>query len=231
MGGEILELALRWTHVVTAVLWVGLSYALAWVLPRPLDRELAARLVPWLRWSALAAWLAGAALLFELYYSGAYAYFADGGEPPESADWLAAFAVLGAGFLFYDPPVAWSARKGGSWTEIGPVLLLGAALAFAAWLESRGVSRRAVIVHAGGFLATAMLANLWLRIAPALRAGSDESRRARHNARLSIPVLALMASSDQPTLIGPEPWLTALAAILGVGYGLGWWLERAFLVD
>ena len=227
MGGETLELAFRWAHVVTAVLWVGLSYALAWVLPRPLDRELAARLGPWLRWSALAAWAAGAALLFLLYYSGAYAYFADGGERPASAEWLAAFAGIGVGFLIYDPPVAWAGRRQGAWAEVGPVLLLGAALAFGAWLEGRGVSRRAVIVHAGAFLATAMLANLWLRIGPALRAGTDELRRARHNARLSIPVLVLMASSDQPSLIGPEPWLGTLGAILGVGYGLGWWLERA----
>jgi uncharacterized membrane protein len=84
-----------------------------------------------------------------------------------------------------------------------------------------------VIVHAGAFLATAMLANLWLRIGPMLRTGADDLRRARHNARLSIPVLVLMASSDQPSLIGPEPWLGTLGAILGVGYGLGWWVERA----
>jgi uncharacterized membrane protein len=232
MGGEILELAMRWTHVVAAVLWVGLTYVLAWVLPRPLDRGLAARLGPWLRWSALGAWLAGAALLFLLYYSGAYAYFADGGELPASADALAAFAVLAAGFVVYDPPVAWAARRGsGAGAELGPVLLLGAALGFAAWLEARGVSRRAVIVHAGGFLATAMLANLWLRIAPALRAGTAELRRARHNARLSVPVLALMASSDQPSLLGPGPWLATLGIVLLVGYGLGWWFERALSTE
>jgi len=229
MNEEVLQLALRWVHVVTAVLWVGLTYALAWVLPRGAEAGPDARAAAWLRYAALAAWSSGASLLLLLYGSGSYPYLLDGGRTPVAADWLPAFLGLGAGFLAYEPAVAAGLPRGSTaLAESGPCLLLVATLGYAALLERAGLSRRALYVHAGAFLATAMLANVWLRTGPTLLRGEGHALlRLRHNARLSIPLLLLMVAVDQPGLTGHDPWQASLGGVLVLGYGLGWWLERA----
>jgi uncharacterized membrane protein len=228
VGTEVLELAFRWAHVVAAALWVGLTWTAAWVLPRPLRESSAARLAGWLRSSALAAWLGGAALLFLLHYSGAYAHFLEDGAPPSAGDWVAPFLALGAAYAIYELPVSLGEKRGAkAVAEVGPLALLAAAVAFSAWLEARGASRRAVMVHVGAFLATGMLGNTWLRIAPALRGGAGALLRTRHGARVFVPLFLVMVSSDEPSLAGLEPWLGALAGLLGAGYLLGWWIERA----
>src|SRR6266849_6180392 len=64
------QIVLRWTHIVSAIIWLGMLYYLilaggpmlksleagirAKVFP-----EMASRALCWLRWSAVVAWLAG----------------------------------------------------------------------------------------------------------------------------------------------------------------------------
>ena len=231
MSEEVLQLSLRWTHLVAGVLWVGTTYALAWVLHplgRLLDRDepdAARRLSAWLLLGSAAAWLTGASLLGLLYYSGRWPYFLESGVRPSVNAWVSAFV----GVLLAAPLAAVTARLGGrSAGWLSPLLLLAGALGLAWWLEQRGVSRRAMHVHAGAFVATGMLAWVSGQLAPSLAAADwERARRAlRHSARVSIPLLLLMVSVDQPILTGHDPWPLSLGGVLALGYALGLLIER-----
>jgi uncharacterized membrane protein len=229
---EVLQLALRWTHVVAAVGWVGLLQALAWALPErataALGPEAGPRLAAWVRLAAALAWLVGLSLLFLLYYSGRYLYLLEGGEPPSAVDWLPALAATLVGAALHELIAGGGRRVLGPVAEaLAPWAVLASAVAVAAWLESRGVSRRALYVHAGAVVATAALALTWSRVAPALVRGEPATAPARRAARLTIPVVLLMLAVDQPALLGHDPWPIALGAVLGAGWLVGGWLGRA----
>jgi uncharacterized membrane protein len=212
------ELACRWIHVAAAALWVGLTWSAAWIL-RPAgapDAERERRLDAWTRWGALVTVLAGATLLFLVYYGPRTAYLT--GARPEPGQWMLAFLALGAGFAAYDA----LARLPGRLEALGLGAFLGLALLFAWSLESRlAFAPRGVYVHAGAFLATTMAGNAWRRgLGPAARA-----RRVRHNALLSLPVLLLMVGVGQAGLFawGVLPTLAAVLAISAMAAAL---LER-----
>lgn len=229
---EVLQLALRWTHVVAAVGWMGLLQALAWALPErapaALGPEARRRLAAWVRVAAALSWLVGLSLLFLLYYSGRYLYLLEGGEPPSAVDWLPALAATLVGAALHELIAGGARRVLGSGAEaLAPWAVLASAVAVAAWLEARGVSRRAMYVHAGAVVATAALALTWSRVAPALARGEPATAPARRAARLAIPVVLLMLAVDQPALLGHDPWPLALGAVLGAGWLVGGWLGRA----
>lgn len=237
---DLLQLSLRWVHVLAAVLWVGTTFWLEWAwrdpAGAPLGRrvvELLARTLFWLRWGAAAAWLTGASLLMVLYYSGPY--FLRSGVRPELGEWGPVFAGLCLSFLVYDLAF----RVAG--TRVLPQLVFGVAcgaglIAFGRWLESRGVSNRAVFAHLGGLLGTSMAGNVWMRIGPCWRRALEARRRgerpqlgdlataasrSRHNAYMAFPLVMLMVGCDQPGLTGSGtdwPWI--VGGLLAVGAAL-----------
>ena len=189
--GHMLEFAVRWLHVITAVAWIGSSFyfiALDLGLNRnvegPADGEewqvhgggfyhvqkylVAPDAMPehltWFKWESYSTWLSGLALLALVYWAGAELYLLD----PEKADlavWqgvLISAASLGVGWVVYD-----AACK----SALGerPTLLMVLLLVFftaLGWAYHQIFTGRAAMLHLGAVTATIMTANVFAIIMP-----------------------------------------------------------------
>lgn len=246
LPGDLLQLSLRWVHVLAAVLWVGFSFWLEWVWTscvrttdpeseRPALLDLLSRTMFWLRWGALAAWLTGATLLMILYYSGPY--MLSSGVRPEFAEWAPMFLALFALALAYDLVFRYVGGRGGLELVCG-LVWVGVALGFGRWLEAAGAPNRAILVHLGALFGTAMLANVWLRIWPcrrrllkaALAGGAGDpadeqlaTARSRHNVLMALPLLMLMLGADQPGLTGTgSGWIWLVGGLFAISACVCW---------
>jgi len=248
LPADLLQLSLRWVHVLAAVVWVGFTFWIEWVwssFARDLESQptqsarlgLLARTLFWLRWGALAAWLTGATLLMILYYAGPYLLYT--GARPTLDEWAPLLVVLLLLAVAYDLLFRYVGRRG--WMEgLCGFVWICAALGFGRWLEDRGLPNRAIFVHLGALFGTAMLANVWLRIWPCRRrllnaalAGGTEvapdrvtaEMRSRHNALMALPLLMLMIGADQPGLTGTGtgwPWI--VGGLFAVSACVSWML-------
>ncbi|MEM5501159.1 urate hydroxylase PuuD [Ahrensia kielensis] len=188
---EWLEFAVRWTHVITAMAWIGSSFyfiALDLGLNRniagPADGEewqvhgggfyhiqkylIAPEAMPehltWFKWESYMTWLSGFFLLCLVYYLGADLYLVD----PNVADisTLSAVAIsmasIAFGWIAYD--FLCKSKLGESPTVL--MLLLYALLVCMAYGYTQVFSGRAALLHLGAFTATIMSANVFFIIMP-----------------------------------------------------------------
>ncbi len=188
-----IEFAVRWTHVITGIAWIGSSfYFIALDLgltrdPAPVsgaDGEewqvhgggfyhiqkymVAPDAMPehltWFKWEAYSTWLSGAALLAIVYWVGAEIFLVD----PEKADLAVGWAiVISAASL----AVGWviydllcKSRLGHSPTAL--MVLLFVLLVIMAWGYDQIFTGRAALLHLGAFTATIMSANVFFIIIP-----------------------------------------------------------------
>ncbi len=233
---EILHLALRWLHIVTGVLWVGIVWSFNFLVTRfiqGLDMETRRSIVPKLLPRALllsqqaagVAWLTGLVLLGIVYYGGGAV--AATGQSTRLAVGVG-IASLFVSFILYDV----------LWTGLSRKPLLGTALSFAlltamSYGLSRIMSGRSLFIHVGAIFGTIMIANIGKTIMPnqkkiinALKEGTAPAEhlvyvtdlRARHNIYLSVPLLFFMVSNHFPTVYGSRlAWAWAPAIVV-----LGW---------
>ncbi|MDT8854613.1 urate hydroxylase PuuD [Paracoccaceae bacterium Fryx2] len=190
---EWVQIAARWTHVITAVAWIGSSfYFIALDLGLQKAPGMAegvsgeewqvhgggfyhvqkymvapARLpehLTWFKWESYATWLSGFALLVLVYYLGAEFYLVD----PEVLDipvWQA--IAISVGSLLF----GWLAYDALCKTRFGMdntrlmVLLFGLLVAMA-WGYTQVFSGRAALLHLGAFTATLMSGNVFMTIMP-----------------------------------------------------------------
>lgn len=188
-----LEFAVRWTHVITAMAWIGSSfYFIALDLGLHRDRALesgadgdewqvhgggfyhiekylvAPERMPgdliWFKWESYSTWLSGFALLVLVYYLGASLYLVD----PAVLDipvWQAVlFSVASLGFGWFLYDTLCHSRLGESAT--GLMVVLYVILVVMAWGYAHVFSGRAALLHLGAFTATIMTANVFLVIMP-----------------------------------------------------------------
>jgi uncharacterized membrane protein len=253
---DLLHATLRWLHVAAAVFWVGAAFAFGTLRRRveKLPDESARRsialqafpgLLGWLRWGAAVTWMLGFVLLFLLYYRAPL--LLDTGEldpvrlgsllqpdgRPSPRAWIPGFLALLAAFPLYELSVRFLRGPLSLW--LGLPLWFAVAIGLSCLLESEsGFSNRAVFVHIATYLATAMAANVWMRIWPVERAAllaraageaPDASSlalsrvRQRHNGAMALSVLLLMLSTHHTSLYSdtpwPWPWVAAVVMVLG----------------
>jgi uncharacterized membrane protein len=212
---EVLDLALRWVHVVAGIMWIGNSLLWNWIdrnleRPRTEDERVAgeiwllhsgafylmrkdlrgwdrARPLHWFKWQAYTTWLTGAALLAVVYYAGGGALLVDPAvRPLEPAQAIA----IGAGSIV----AAWLAYDlflGALVIRLGRAgVVLGFALVLAAGLAlTMLLSGRAAFLHLGALLGTLMAGNVFRVIMPAQRALVEAVERGE----LPDPALGLRA--------------------------------------
>jgi uncharacterized membrane protein len=221
------QIALRWIHIVAGVIWLGfLSFFLLAVAPalKSLDPATRARVFPelasrglwWLRWSSVAAWLAG----FRYFMILARTDAVNAGRPHAwggwigiwLACWLAAFAIEMA-----------LIQTGGA---LGNKFVTGALVTFVmtttSWLvvsllAQPGVGNRTLCISIGGGIGTILFFNVWgiawrcqKRLIAWTRAAAEngtpmppESEKLAHMATLtmqinfwlSFPMIFFMAAS------------------------------------
>ena len=193
---ELLDVALRWLHVIAAIMWIGNSLLFNWLdhtlqpaaTPRDrsmgitwllhsggfyhVEKTLALGGVPpsaahWFKWQAYTTWLSGAALLVALYYASGGALLVN---PQAGLSTSAATAVgilvLLGGWITYD--LLWRSPLAQR-TAITAALSLTLLVALGALL-ARVFTGRAAFLHIGALLGTLMAGNVRFHIMTAQRA-------------------------------------------------------------
>lgn len=244
---NMMQLLLRWAHIVAGILWIGHLYFFNFVnIPfqgkmegptkKAVNPELLPRALFWFRWGAAWTWITGILLAGLIYYHGRIVF-----EDPNTGNpwlWLAiVLVVLAVGFVIYNAIMKAIANKVVGAT-ISMVLFAGAYLV----LEYVGkFSGRALYIHAGAIFGTMMALNVWMVIWPnqkkiisALKEGNplpadsaevkSAGLRSRHNTYMSMPLMYLMVSNHYPTLYGHEYRDIFLAVIIVVGFAVTRWL-------
>ena len=190
---EWVEIAARWTHVITAIAWIGSSFYFIALdlglrqtpsLPPLAHGEewqvhgggfyhiqkylVAPEMMPehltWFKWESYATWLSGFTMLVLVYYLGAEFYLVD----PNVADipvWQAICISLGSlAFGWLAYDTICKTRFGDDNTRL--MVLLYVILVAMSWGYTQVFSGRAALLHLGAFTATIMSANVFMVIMP-----------------------------------------------------------------
>jgi len=184
---EWANLLVRWTHVFSAILWVGSTYYFTWLdgqMRRTADKPVwmvhsggfytvvkqktlgvPPAEVHWFRYEALATFLSGFVLLNLVYYHGGL--MVDPIDPAVSPIAASAIGVafLIVGWIVYDllaqSPLV---ENEPAFAALGFVLIVASAVGLSMLL-----STRATYIHIGAVFGTIMTANVWMRILPPQR--------------------------------------------------------------
>jgi uncharacterized membrane protein len=192
---ELLDVLLRWVHLIAGIMWIGNSLLFNW-LDRNLVRDpggderhvgriwllhsggfydvekkfLAPSAMPatlhWFKWQAYTTWMSGVALLTVLYWTGGAALMIDPGVAP-LPPWQA--AAIGPLALI----LGWAIYDG-LWRLLGGVERLATWVSFALlggliWGLTHVLSGRAAFIHVGATLGTCMAGNVAMHIIPSQR--------------------------------------------------------------
>jgi uncharacterized membrane protein len=194
---ELLDLFVRWVHVIAGIMWIGNSLLFNWLDRnlRPVEPakagvqgkiwllhsgafyEVEKKLLPpgmpypakvhWFMFQNLTTWISGICLLVIVYYMGGAAYMID----PNIADIGTAAAIaIGVGTLVF----GWLVYDLLWRSPIGENTPLAFAISFALLiLVSYGLTQvlsgRAAYIHVGALLGTLMTANVWFYVVPSQR--------------------------------------------------------------
>ncbi len=190
---EWVEIAARWTHVITAIAWIGSSFyfiALDLGLRKaPGMPELAhgeewqvhgggfyhiqkylvapERLpehLTWFKWESYATWLSGFAMLVLVYYLGADLYLIDA-NVMDLAVWQAVAISMGSLALGWGIYTT-LCRVFVNANQTVLMVALFAVLVAMAWGYTQVFTGRAALLHLGAFTATIMSANVFMVIIP-----------------------------------------------------------------
>jgi uncharacterized membrane protein len=186
-----LQLAVRWVHIFSAILWVGTTYYFTWLDGRMTELEKAGQGSPqvwmvhsggfykvdktklwdtshhlhWFRWEAAITWLSGVFLLVQVYYLGGLMVDA---SVADISPGLA--AGIGLGVLFLGWPIYDGLMKSPLGRSEVAAAVVGFLLVVAlSWGLSQYLSGRAVYLHVGALFGTIMANNVWMRILPGQR--------------------------------------------------------------
>ncbi len=191
---EWLGLALRWTHVIAAIAWIGSSFYFIWldaVLEKPspgADRDLEGSVwmvhsggfyrverrvvgpgrmpahLHWFKYEALVTWLSGIALLIVVYYTTGGLYLVDPSRSSISPGMATWIAVLSLFAGWWIYDSLWRWAEG-TYDGLATGISI-ALLAGAAFGFTQLLSGRAAFIHVGALLGTIMVNNVWMRILP-----------------------------------------------------------------
>jgi uncharacterized membrane protein len=190
---EWLSFAVRWTHVITAIAWIGSSFYFIALdlglrktpsLPPLAHGEewqvhgggfyhiqkylVAPDFLPehltWFKWESYFTWLSGFVLLVIVYYVGADLFLIDR-HVLDVPSWVAILISLGSIVLGWVIYDALCKSPIGNSTG-GLMVALFAVLTAMGWAYTQVFTGRAAMVHMGAFTATIMAANVAMIIIP-----------------------------------------------------------------
>ncbi len=190
---EWIEIAARWTHVITAIAWIGSSFYFIALdlglrktpsLPALAHGEewqvhgggfyhinkylVAPEMMPehltWFKWESYATWLSGFAMLVLVYYLGAEMFLIDPAVM-ELEVWQAV-AISLASLAFGWVAYTTLCRVFVNANQTVLMVALFVVLVGMSWFYAQVFSGRAALLHLGAFTATIMSANVFMVIMP-----------------------------------------------------------------
>jgi uncharacterized membrane protein len=216
---ELLDLSLRWVHVIAGIMWIGNSLLFNW-LDRSLDasekegiqgqiwllhsggfyfveKDLRgwdqSRMLHWFKWQSYTTWLSGAALLVVVFYLGGASLLIDPAVRPLTPGAAAAISagLLVGGWLVYDFLLApLLIRAGRVGALLGLVLVVGVGFGL-----TQLFSARAAFLHVGALLGTLMAGNVFRVIVPSQRQlGAAAARGERPDPALAATIAASLVA-------------------------------------
>ncbi len=194
---EWINLAIRWTHVIAGIMWIGASFYFIF-LENNLNRteglrdelagnlwaihgggfyyvekyKVAPKVIPahlhWFKYEAYFTWLSGFALLFVVYYSDAKAFLID----PTIADISSAMAIgIGTGSLVIGYVIYDVMCKSKLILRQDLFALVGMViLGVMTYALTHLLSGRAAYIHVGAIIGTIMVGNVFFTIIPSQKA-------------------------------------------------------------
>lgn len=194
---EWLNLAVRWTHVIAGIMWIGASFYFIF-LENNLNRthglrdelagnlwaihgggfyyvekyKVAPKVIPthlhWFKYEAYFTWLSGFALLFLVYYADAKAFMID----PTVADISTPTAVaIGVGSLILGYIIYDIMCRSKLILDQGRFALVGTVImALICYALTHLLSGRAAFIHVGAVIGTIMVGNVFFTIIPSQKA-------------------------------------------------------------
>lgn len=240
---SIVQLILRWLHVIAGIAWIGHLYFFNWVnahLAKTYDADTKKKVVPelmpralyWFRWGAAYTWITGFLLATLVYYHGKIMVPAESAYSNTTAT-LIAIAIMVVIFFIYD--AFWKAVKN---EKVGAIISYIAVVALLFGL-SRIFSQRALYIHLGAFFGTIMAMNVWMRIWPAQKkiiagikgtgpapdaaVAAMAGLRSKHNTYMSVPLVYTMISNHYLIFDESTGWIF-MSIITLVGWLLVRWL-------
>ncbi|MGH9379347.1 MAG: urate hydroxylase PuuD [Thermoanaerobaculia bacterium] len=253
-ASELINLALRWLHVLAGIFWIGQTALFAWLDTRlrrsvpstdgaeiwmvhgggfyrveKLPWQVPARALHWFKWESAVTWVSGFLLLAWIYYGGRILV------PPEArlgpvAAITVSIAVLAAGWVVYD--LLWNAvpvRR----ELVGTVVSLALLVALA-WGLSQLFTGRAVFIQVGATLGTIMTANVWMRILPAMRQAVAAAGAGRELDEAQVAGLARAARRSRHNTFLAFPVVFLMISnhypVATYGHRLAWAVLPAFVV-
>jgi len=235
----ILQLLFRWIHVVAGIAWIGHLYFFNWVnahfaktMDGPTKKAVVPELMPralyWFRWGAAWTWITGVLLAGMVYYMGGNLF-----EDQKGNAMVATGLLIGALVLIYVYDLVMKSVAN-IVVANSIVLVIFLALLFALYCPQIGnFSGRALYIHAGAIMGTAMAFNVWMRIWPAqkkiitaIKEGTAPDAalvslaglRSRHNTFMSVPLVFFMISNHYATVYGSSLRFVYLIVVLAVGF-------------
>jgi uncharacterized membrane protein len=188
-ASEWINLIVRWTHVFSAILWVGTTYYFTWLDMQLRRAEKSGGQVwmvhsggfytvvkqktlgvppsdvHWFRWESMVTWVSGMTLLMVVYYAGGLIVDASDPTVSEHLAKIVGVSALIIGWVVYDLLVRTPLVRAG-WAFGIVALILIVALA---WGLRQVMSARATYIHVGALFGTIMASNVWMRILPPQR--------------------------------------------------------------
>jgi uncharacterized membrane protein len=186
---ELLDLLLRWFHVIAGIMWIGNSLLFNW-----LDRNLVKKegidgeiwllhsgafyqvekkllepnqmppKVHWFMFQNLSTWVSGILLLFVVYYMGESAWLVNpgAGHVAQSTAVAVGIGTIVLGWVAYD--LLWRSPLRYKPILAGTLCLV--ALFALSWGLTQILTPRAAFIHVGVLLGTLMTGNVWMVIVP-----------------------------------------------------------------
>ncbi len=244
---NVIQLFLRWSHVVAGIIWLGHLYFFNFVnahfakaLDGPTKKIVVPELMPralyWFRWGAAWTWFTGILLGGLIYYHGREVFDSDYRNTSNPWLWLAiVLIVLAVGFVVYNA-VMKSVKNVIVANTIVLLLLVGVYLFF----EHVGhFGGRSLYIHTGLIFGTMMAMNVWMVIWPAQKkiiAATKEGTapdaalvaqaglRSRHNTFMSVPLIFMMLSNHYPTMYGGDYRDVCLLGVVVFGFAVTRWI-------
>jgi uncharacterized membrane protein len=195
---QLLELLVRWTHVIAGIMWIGNSllfnwldrnlrqpeqpregsFGTIWLLHSGAFYEAEKKLLPagfpypekvhWFLFQNLTTWASGISLLVLVYYMGGAAFMLDPGAAPISAEAAIGIGVATLIISWFVYDMLWRSLIGKN-TPLAFVISFALLVALSYGL-TRILSGRAAFIHIGAMLGTLMTANVWFYVVPSQRA-------------------------------------------------------------